>query len=762
MKSSDFVCIFALALGLGVSLGVTYVVADAPSDWRVPEATVRFELDVNRRPTHASAGIFLQLPDSGLLPGPMPVTRVFTQGGRSLESYTLWHSPERNLAMIVESPGGSGEVLHVYVQPARQYRLWSPASGLTPSAILTTDPQRGSLSAAHDLARLGRVPPSVHHVNKPGVRRAPLSIAGDETGRPRPASFYMLAHLVSRDPGRTWIAPMAAVEHSEVRVNGQVLARRNRIDKWGGTGDWADIKEGPNRLDVFVGAPGSRPFMGQGIDGLIYLTWRTPNATMQELGGVRSEEVPMSGTSRMETRVLRSDEIMRSGGASLRRAVSRDGRPVALLRFGQPRVYWFGDEIPLLAYRFEALTDRQGPATTYTWHFPDGVTFEGNAVEWLFEGFREHKITLQASSDAGETRVTVPFFGFSSQQTSLNNQQDRTAYRQAMLNMATTYPTGHDTVANWDDAYWQNMLRTVELGRGTPLLRALFRDHGEVLEDKVDAEQIEALQDVFLDVVARVDQDEAFNWIRTFGEDVSQRRRDELVIRAAEVHMHYLRDYDSAERLLRTLRRPEMDAGQRFLRIRLGDLALLQGDLNLAIRYYADVQNFTRMRRSLDTRMGTPAAERGQPTGRPLIGGSMERTDADEWKLRALVDASASEEVRSLLQQELFLEAREVMRFWERELPMSKIAADFIVLETELYTAIRDPRRALSMLRAFCETVESSNFLPAAAPMLINLMIEVREPPDEIRRMGEMLEKRLEFHPVAAHLERLMYLIPSN
>jgi hypothetical protein len=208
--------------------------AQAPEGWRVPEATIRFDLNVTTRPSHASAGFFVELPDAGLLPTPAPLTQVFTDRGQPVESYVLWHSPGRNLAIVVADHGGSGD-LEIYVRPAPRYRLWTPDSGLTPSAIVSTDPTTASLEAARSLAALGRVGPAVHHINKAGVQRAPLSITGDETGRPRPASFYMLAHVVSRDPGRTWIAPMpAAGVSSEVRVNGQALARQKRIDKWGG------------------------------------------------------------------------------------------------------------------------------------------------------------------------------------------------------------------------------------------------------------------------------------------------------------------------------------------------------------------------------------------------------------------------------------------------------------------------------------------------------------------------------------------------
>ncbi len=760
MNQRGFSCVrrFGCLAGLLSAVGVAG--GQSTADWRVPAAVIRFELNVTRAPSHPSSGLYTELPDGGLLPGPAPVTQVFTSEGTPLDSFTLWHNPARHLALVIAS-APVGQVLTVYVAPSPRYRAWVPGSGLTPSAILTTDASVGSIDAARALSSFGRVSPAVHHIDKAGVPRAPLSIAGDETGRPRPASFYMLAHLVSKDPGRTWIAPMSTGDRYEVRVNGTPLSVSKRIDKWGGTGDWAEIAPGANRVEMFVAAPGDQPFAG---GGLLYLTWRTPNASMAELGGVRSTNVPMSGTSRMETRIVQAGEIMTSGTVRLQGATAKDGRPVALIRFGQPRVYWFGSETPLLAYRFESFGARPATDVSYTWTFSDGMTVAGPAVEWLLPGFREHQIRLTATSPAGQTSVSLPFYGASTRRTSLEHDTDRSEYRRVMGNMARVYPTGHDSVANWDAAYWMMLLRTVEFGKGTPLLRELFTKHNEVLEARVPVAQLEALQDVFMDVIGRANPNECFDWIRTFSKTADgQRRKDELIIRAAEIYMHYLDDRDSADRLLRNLFRPELDDGQRYLRIRLGDLALLNGDLNLAVRYYAEVQNYTRLRRAAAVRQGAAAAPaRGQPTGRPLIGAAMERGTADEWKLRALVDVSASESVRAHLEQGHLLEAREMLRLWERDLPMSKIAADYILLESMLYRAVRDSRRAVSMLYAFCDTIESSNFLPQAAPMVLNLMMDTGQPADKIRDLGERLKKRLEFHPVADHLERLMHLIPKT
>ncbi len=755
MRAGRLVSLRRLPLVILLTASFWEVLGAQAAEWRVAQAPIRFELAVTHRPSAASAGLFVELPDGGLLPGPAPVTQVFTASGRALESYTLWHSQARNLAIVIADPGAETR-LTAYVQPSPRHRLWTPQSGLTPSPILVTDPTTASINTARELAAFGNTDPTTHFLNRVGDAQAPLSISGDESGRPRPASFYLLAHVVSADPGRTWIAPFTIEGTTEVHVNGTRLSPHDRIDKWGGTGDWADIRPGPNRIEIFQSVPGSKPFF-EDAKGIMYLTWRTPNATMAELGGVRSEAVPMTGTSRFETRVLQQREILQSGRVTLQGAQAQDNRPVALVRHAPAKVFWFDNEPPTLVYTFEAAAPQSD--AQYTWTFPDGISVSGPRVEWILPGFREHRIRLTAESDAGRTVQVYPFFGFSTRRTSLNNTVDRRDYRSALWKMADAYPSGHEGVKAWDPAIWRTLLRTTEFGRGTPLLASLFQRHADVLARNISTAELEALQDVFLDVSARLSPEDTFQWIRRFSQETQdQRRKDEFTIRGAEIYMHYLKDYDRAEQVLRTLVRRELDDAQRFLRVRLGDLALLQGNLNLATRYYADVQNAARLRRS-----ARPSGSLGgmQPTTHTLLGATIDQPQTDNWRLRALIDASASETIRALIAQENLLEARAMLQRWERDLPLSKISGDFILLEAMLYEAINDSVRAASMLYAFCHTVEASSHIAEAAPLLLRLMLAAREDPAHIRNTAENLKNRLAFHPAARDIERIISRIPD-
>ena len=69
--------------------------------------------------------------------------------------------------------------------------------------------RNGIENAEFRVADLGKIDGSVHARDHYGVKRAPFSIGGDLSGRPKPGSFYLLTHVNVTDPGRTWIAPFS-------------------------------------------------------------------------------------------------------------------------------------------------------------------------------------------------------------------------------------------------------------------------------------------------------------------------------------------------------------------------------------------------------------------------------------------------------------------------------------------------------------------------------------------------------------------------
>ncbi len=258
--------------------------------------------------------ILSHLPDGGIFRGNTPATTVVTDDGKVLPSYLLWNSAESGFSIVFADPGSQARSANVYTQPGAGARLWRPNTGLTPSAILCTFPGRDNLGSARALASLGRVDADVHSANEAGILRAPFSIGGDSTGRPRPGAFYMLSHLDAKEAGSYWIAPFIQSGQCEILIDGTKINPKEKSKAWGGTGASVDLTKGLHRVEVFQTAPGTGPYSSSQRDGgLMYLTWRAPSEKLKQV----------------ESRVVSSSEIVRSGTCTLTAVEARDGAPVA-------------------------------------------------------------------------------------------------------------------------------------------------------------------------------------------------------------------------------------------------------------------------------------------------------------------------------------------------------------------------------------------------------------------------------------------------
>src|SRR5438046_6187407 len=89
-------------LSLLAMLALAVWPALAEETWHIKEAPVKFTVTLLKPPTHPSAGYFVHLPDGGILPKPLPATRVVDAQGNELKSYTLWQNPESGLGVVFE------------------------------------------------------------------------------------------------------------------------------------------------------------------------------------------------------------------------------------------------------------------------------------------------------------------------------------------------------------------------------------------------------------------------------------------------------------------------------------------------------------------------------------------------------------------------------------------------------------------------------------------------------------------------------------
>jgi hypothetical protein len=314
----------------------------------------------------------------------------------------------------------------------------------------------------------------------------------------------------------------------------------------------------------------------------MYLTWRAPK-----------EELKVD-----DARVVRSSEIAKSGSCKLVSVESRDGTALAAARVTPGLPFWFEDEQPLVIMEFSALSTGGAEDTKVSWTFPEGGTLEGQRVRWLVPGFREGSVKMTVKSAKSVSTATIPYFGFSTITASLNQAEHRKAFRDTLAEMLSSFPKGSDPLASWGDAWWNNIFRTIEAGKGQRLLASLFGDHFESVKKRLNPTQSRILEDVFLDVSVRDQPEENLKWLQKFFNATTDPvRQSELRFREAELCMYYLNDRKKSENLFTVLASTRGETAERA-KIRLGDLALLGSDLNKATSYYADVQNRARIARS--------------------------------------------------------------------------------------------------------------------------------------------------------------------
>lgn len=728
VRSSSLILLSLLLLGSGV-------IATA-ADWQIDQAPVRFSFRLTSAPSHDEAGYLVHIPDGGILPGPYPHTDVVTEGGKSVESYILWHGVEAGLWVVLADPGQE-KMVDVYVSAAKTLQTWKPATGLRPSPLLVIDASESSLRQAHRFARMGNVGAKVHVQAKAGIRVAPLSIGGDDSGRPRPTSFYLHTYVDTTDPGKTWMAPFFQEGQNEVQVDGEKLVSAKRVDKWGGTGQWVDLDKGLHRVEMFSASKKSGPYNAESFKGHAYLTWKTPTMPASELGGTRKANQPDPGTPEWAARVIQEDEIVRSGKTRLVAATAKNGGPLAVFTMTASQNFWFEGEESLGIYTFQALEQGNPENTTYTWTFEHGAKTRGSEIKWLVPSQRERRVTLTAVSGNRKSTCSFAYVGFPTEtDTSLESAFDRREFRYAMQTVLMAYPSKPDPCMKWGDAYWNNLIRTAEYGKGYPLLENLLGKRWRTAAAKLSPKDLRLLEEIFLDVVPRVNSARALKWVQAFSSFASSAdRKAELKIREAEIHLIYLDQPEEAEKLLASVIRRGGEVGECAL-VRLGDFQLQQGELNKAAQIYADVQKRVRHKRQGETRSGDG--------------------NVASWKLGAIKDVAHSKNVASLIEAGEYLKAREALDRWERDFPISKISEDLILREAELYMELGDWKRARWLLEPYCRQVDASSYLPDSALALLQCMEKMKEPKDAIEETIAFLKKRLEFHPVAVELEDFM------
>jgi tetratricopeptide (TPR) repeat protein len=587
----------------------------------------------------------------------------------------------------------------------------------------------------------------------------------------------MLAYVVVDDPGSTWIAPFFHRGNSEVRVDDSTISPQKKIDKWGGTGQALDLTKGLHKVEIFSACDASADYSaGQ---GLVWFTWKPPHATVAELGGVRPTNVTFAGTSKQESRVLRTGEVVKSGDARIQEINLRDGGPVAYFTAEPKDVFWFGNDTPTIVYEFSALTTGYPTNTTYTWGFGDNAKPTGPKVVRFMTGQEEHPITLAATWSNKESRCTIPIFAYSTVKSSLDDASTRENFRMACLNMIKTYPPDTDPTVAWDKSMWDTFYAVQELGKGGQLLAEVLVNRWKHFKAKIPPEKEALLEDIFFHSISYMAPDKAIAWLEEQERTArSPERRNDLKIMLAEVYMYHKKNLQEAKKILMPLAAQGTTEVAAMASIRLGDVAFLEKNVSEANRYWGSAQNRVKLANDVlkddedsvkwkgdaapepekakaEPEKGKRGKEKDEPK-KPLRPFMPHRDRVADWKKSAVLDTSMAAGVITLMKQGSYTDAFHELQKWERNFPTSKMSSDYILQEARFYMAIGNRQRARTSLEAYCENVDASSYLADAAELLFQCMLYDKEPDDVLTKFCEKMKKRFEFHPFAERVNSML------
>ncbi len=736
---------------------------DAPAPWVVKDAPIRVTVELSHQPSHQSAGYFIAVPDGGALPGPRPEPVAVDESGAALKSAVLWHCKDTECALVFEAPK-AGRTVTLYFRGARQLNLWTPQSGLTPSAILCQINGTRAKAAALKLGELGAVGSNVQFVNQAwsaGTWKGSTIPLAMWERRMDGSAMYILAYIDVKDPGTTWIGPHYRSGEMEVAVNGKMLKQSKKNDKVGGVGASVELSKGLHRLELYGFSSGDRAV------GPMMFAWRTPKTTVDQLGGPRADDMKYPGTPMGETHMIDPSYVVKSGRCAIRSIQTQSG-PVASFTLQHGSIFAFPGEQTLIAYTLRASTQSNPENTVYTWSIeqaPEALPRDAE-LTWLFRAGKYTRVSLAAEADGKRATCSFVFYPYSEISSSMDDTHTRQAFKLGCYHMLKSYPEKVDPVANWDDAMWNNFFRVLELKGGNALLEYVVTQRWDFFKKKLSPERKALLQDVFLFSIGPRKPKEAITWARTFSSDeFSSARSAVFKLNTAEVLLYYLDDPAGARNIIAPLLRDSGEAGE-LARIRMGDLEFLSGNINEATRRYGDVQGRAKAeaqailpKRLIPIPAGpTRAARTEEPE--PKGGGRRAReaqpaepafvpmeppSSVPAWKLGAIRDVAASENVARLIDQEFYLEAFQALRLWERAFPMAKITGDYLLREADLYIHLEDYKRARKILSAYCEQVDVSNFLPEAMNKVKRCMIEMKESDAVIEKFEKEILRRTVF-----------------
>ncbi|MDD4101549.1 MAG: hypothetical protein PHU80_02810, partial [Kiritimatiellae bacterium] len=557
------------------------------------------------------------------------------------------------------------------------------------------------------------------------------------------ASWYVGCLYLDK-PEKIYFATVSD-EGSEFAINGK------NIHSWPGLhtrhggaqgqrGDHVELPAGLHRIDYYH-------FEARGTQEA-QLVWRRK--------GVTEGDLPEMVTG-----------FARSGEASVRRIIFRDGRTCAVIRgANEPNGYlWLGDQpLTLFSLSCQGL-DRSAPNTSLEWEFDKSKRFDALELEWLVSGDHDlmsYPVTLAVSNAAGVARTTARLLSpWTPTALSLENPTDRLAFRKAFYNMLRAVPQPHDPCTDWKKDYWGMLIELLEPYRAGPILVELFTRGFDSLQ-KLPAEQRWALEERFVETLRMQRNDkQTLEWIaRLESNERNNSRKFRWKDERVSFLLFHMNDLEGAKREGTLLKEAALAPDQtQIAALRLGDIERTAGNRDTALKFYQEAQERYRSRNKLGMAGGRLAyvsprkRSEKEKSGKQQTVANQRRVD--DWKIYTVHDSSMYTTITSFLEQDAIAEAFQKLSDWENESPVSKLGGEYALAEAAIYIYVEDVRRAVHTLTAYRKTVAMSAQLADAMKLELECHQRLNNQA-AVKEVAEEFLKRFPGHPFEAKMKEAL------
>ena len=694
--------------------------------WAIEGATLRFEAEVVQPPSDPAAGVLVEIPDGGLLPRPFPDVTVVAPSGEALVSQPVWHNPARGYTVAVQVTGKVSRVW-VYLRGTSQAAAATASRGICPSLLLFTRPGPDEFDKALRLP--ATVLASADSVMGPVAN---ICLSDNPFGPHEFFHSYFTGWIRRTKAARVYFCTVSRdqAEQSELRIDGHMVAtwaaNRSRNDGAKGQfGSWVELAAGLHHVEYIqcAGAGGKE----------MQAAWRIPGETAGDL----PVAIPQTA-------------FLHSGRTRLIHADFRDGRPAFAVEgnLTPSRYFWFGDRpVNLYELRINPLTQATND-TTYTWIYDNDRRMVWSHSSWLFDGGVTNPVIVTAANRAGTTKVAVPLALLGEpDRGNVNNATDRAWFRAVMLGMCESTVAARSPCARWSPDLWEVLANLAVPFEGTELLETIFtRSRRETLA--LDRGKRWTFEDVFIGGLRNRKPEAVARWLDQFEKDETDpARRFGWKLERFDSTLYDSDDTVGARRIAAELQASAQTAEQKLRAlIRLGDVERAVSNLEAAVTCYGEAQDRYHEQLRHDPAPAKPKALLPPGPGRRKAARmtstrAYARAPDRDWKTLAVREASFYTTVSSLTESGYFFEARDTLRQWELEVPLSKLGGDYPLAEAEYYLAAGNVRRALAGVRLYRNSMDISSSLPEVMDLEMRCLVQLKQQREAEALAAEVLKE---------------------